>query len=192
LHLERLQGEAEAEFGFEAVAVHVLVAEPLPDRQSQLMAVVPATGDGPARLVERLEQRLGPGAVTCFYPQQSHIPEKAVRMRRAGAVVPDWSATQVEAIRPLLLLPRPEAVDVVAELPEGPPRQFRWRGVLHQVGASLGPERIAPEWWNQAQARERDYYLVEDQAGRRFWIYRDGLYGQGQTAPQWFLQGLFA
>ena len=24
----------------------------------------------------------------------------------------------------------------------------------------------------------RDYYLVEDAAGRRFWLYREGLYGR--------------
>ena len=51
--------------------------------------------------------------------------------------------------RPLLLLQRPEAADVVALVPDGPPRQFRWRGVLHQVAEAQGPERIAPEWWRR-------------------------------------------
>jgi protein ImuB len=193
LRLDRMGSVGEVEFGFEAAAVHVLVTEPLPDRQSRLaMGGKPVVDDGPARLVDRLEQRLGAGAVTRLHPQQSHIPERAVRRRPAWADIPDWSALLPDTIRPLLLLPHPELVDVVAEVPEGPPRQFRWRGVLHQVGGSQGPERIAPEWWNQTGTRERDYYLVEDLAGRRFWIYRDGLYGQSQTAPQWFLQGLFA
>jgi protein ImuB len=95
--------------------------------------------------------------------------------------------------RPLLLLPRREPTEVVALIPEGPPRQFRWRGVRHQVAHAQGPERIAPEWWRQSdgEAAERDYYTVEDSAGRRFWLYRAGLYGQGETPPQWFIHGVF-
>ena len=38
----------------------------------------------------------------------------------------------------------------------------------------------------------RDYYLVEDEAGRRFWLYREGLYGRETAAPRWFVHGLFA
>jgi protein ImuB len=55
-----------------------------------------------------------------------------------------------------------------------------------------GPERICGEWWrgNEAAAL-RDYYRVEDEAGRRFWLYRDGLYWP-KTAPRWFLHGFFA
>ena len=46
---------------------------------------------------------------------------------------------------------------------------------------SPGPERIAPEWWRQpSSARLRDYYQVEDQAGRRYWIYREGVIGDGR------------
>jgi protein ImuB len=95
------------------------------------------------------------------------------------------------APRPLLLLPQPEAIEVVALIPEGPPRQFRWRGVLHQVAATQGPERIAPEWWHRTGEVERDYYLAEDREGRRFWLYRAGLYGRGDAAPQWFMHGVF-
>jgi len=56
-----------------------------------------------------------------------------------------------------------------------------------------GPERIAPEWWRQASsARLRDYYRVEDNQGRRYWIYREGLAGDGRGgAPAWFIHGLF-
>jgi len=42
-----------------------------------------------------------------------------------------------------------------------------------------GPERLAVEWWRApAEMRHaaRDYYRLEDGAGRRFWLYRDGLY----------------
>lgn len=76
-------------------------------------------------------------------------------------------------------------------MPEGPPRQFRWRHVLYRVACAQGPERIAPEWWHQAaNAVERDYYTVEDDAGRRFWLYRAGRCGHGGAAPQWFVHGV--
>jgi protein ImuB len=84
----------------------------------------------------------------------------------------------------------------MALVPEGPPRQFRWRGTLHQVAEAQGPERIAPEWWRHTAGRTggrtRDYYVVEDTAGRRFWLYRAGLYGRGSdTPPAWFVHGVF-
>jgi protein ImuB len=97
--------------------------------------------------------------------------------------------------RPLFLLSRPEPTEVVALIPEGPPRQFRWRGVRHQIVHAEGPERIAPEWWRSspedAAAAERDYYTVEDCAGHRFWLYRAGRYDRGEAPPQWFIHGVF-
>ncbi len=94
----------------------------------------------------------------------------------------------------MALLPCAEPVDVVAGVPEGPPRLFRWRSAQFQVVRSEGPERIAPEWWRSedAQARSRDYYRVEDTDGRRFWLYRHGLYGRETSEPKWYLHGIFA
>ncbi|MHA6299441.1 Y-family DNA polymerase [Devosia sp. CAU 1758] len=37
----------------------------------------------------------------------------------------------------------------------------------------------------------RDYYVVEDQAGHRFWVFRLGLYG-GKIHPIWYLHGFFS
>jgi protein ImuB len=80
----------------------------------------------------------------------------------------------------------------LAPVPDDPPVQFRWRRVLHRVRAAEGPERIAPEWWlAEDDGREiRDYYRVENMEGRRFWLYRAGLYRVGE-APRWFMHGLF-
>ena len=38
----------------------------------------------------------------------------------------------------------------------------------------------------------RDYYLVEDADGRRFWLFREGLYGRETASARWFVHGLFA
>jgi protein ImuB len=41
--------------------------------------------------------------------------------------------------------------------------------------------------------RARDYYRVEDEAGRRYWLFRDGLYADGRGGPpDWHVHGLFA
>ncbi len=41
--------------------------------------------------------------------------------------------------------------------------------------------------------RARDYYRVEDTDGRRYWLFRQGLYGDGRGLhPDWFMHGLFA
>lgn len=78
-------------------------------------------------------------------------------------------------------------------MPDGPPLRFRWRRVLHEVARAEGPERIAPEWWRRGDdTLTRDYYRVEDVRGRRFWVYREGLYGRETSCPRWFLHGLFA
>ena len=63
-----------------------------------------------------------------------------------------------------------------------------------------GPERIADEWWQPAASgaglREggdaiRDYYRVEDEEGRRFWLFRAGLHGNDRP-PRWFVHGVFS
>ncbi len=102
--------------------------------------------------------------------------------------------------RPLRLIEPAEEIEALAMVPEGPPLRFRWRRGLYQVTRSEGPERIAPPWWigavdRPSDAKEgvtRDYFRVEDMEGRRFWLYREGLYERETARPRWYLQGLFA
>jgi protein ImuB len=126
--------------------------------------------------------------------------------RRAGVIAPEQKTEKTEKTRPLLLLPRAEPTEVTALVPDGPPRRFCWRGVTYEVTGAEGPERIAGEWWLNrpphlsAHSREserqhaltRDYYLVEDADGHRFWLFREGLYGRETTSARWFVHGLFA
>jgi protein ImuB len=93
--------------------------------------------------------------------------------------------------RPVVLFDRPEPVEAMAAVPDGPPVRFTWRRVARHVARAEGPERIAPEWWRGAPARTRDYYVIEDSAGRRYWLFREGLYGE-DARPAWFIHGLFA
>jgi protein ImuB len=93
--------------------------------------------------------------------------------------------------RPLRLFERPEPIEALAEVPDGPPLRFRWRRVLHEVAAIEGPERIAAPWWRRPGAPTRDYFRAEDALGRRFWLYREGLYGRETTQAKWFVHGVF-
>lgn len=94
--------------------------------------------------------------------------------------------------RPLRLFPRPEPIETVAAVPDGPPVRFRWRKLSYVVARAEGPERIAAEWWHGgAIGPTRDYFRVEDTDGRRFWLFREGLYVRETPAPRWYLHGLF-
>ena len=95
--------------------------------------------------------------------------------------------------RPLRLFERPEPVEAIASVPDGPPIRFRWRRLMHEVSAFEGPERIAPQWWKQeASTLTRDYFRIEDQNGTRFWLFREGLYATETARPKWYVHGLFA
>ena len=96
--------------------------------------------------------------------------------------------------RPTRLLDRPEPVETLALLPDNPPVHFTWRGVRRRVKRADGPERIFGEWARSDAEllAVRDYFLVEDDAGERFWLYRTGDGADPATGAQhWFLHGLF-
>ena len=96
--------------------------------------------------------------------------------------------------RPLRIFDPAEELRVLYAVPEGAPAQFRWRRVTFRTARYEGPERIAPEWWqDRPGTRLRDYYKVEVEGGQRFWLYREGVIYDGRGAePRWFLHGLFA
>ena len=194
-HLARLFGSQleriDPGFGIEVMTLAAAATEPLTALQLVLGpmgggGVGPGETDGElAGLVDRLEARLGPGSVFRQVPVASHLPERAVRRAPPLGAAPaaPWRRDQP---RPLRLLAHPEAIEAVALLPDQPPACFHWRRVLHRVVRAEGPERIAPEWWrdHSAAAAARDYFRVEDEDGRRYWLYR--------AAGRWFLHGLFA
>jgi protein ImuB len=194
LKLERITEMVDVDFGFEALGLAVMVAERMEPRQTDIDSVSDA--DDPERcaaLVDALRQRLGSRSVRQLKPVASHIPERAEIPFAATGEPPVWPEAEATRQRPLLLLPRAEPAEVMALVPDGPPQRFRWRGVMHGVAEAQGPERIASEWWHsRAPQPTRDYYLVEDEAGHRFWIYREGLYERETSSPRWFVHGLFA
>ena len=194
LRLERIVETIDAGFGFEAMGLTVTVVERMEPRQTELASTCDRDGaEHHAALVDSLRERLGSHRVRRLEPVASHLPERAETPCAPAGKPPVWPAPDRARPRPILLLPRAEPAEVIALVPEGPPKRFRWRGATHGVVRSQGPERIASEWWRHRTPQPtRDYYLVESDMGRRFWLYREGLYERETAAPRWFVHGLFA
>jgi protein ImuB len=186
--------DVDAGFGIEMVRLRASWVEPLALAQGDLDAAAERHGTNLAACIDRLTVRLGEGAVSRPVPFASHLPERAQRWQ--PPLVPEPSSQGELAFhhRPLKLLDKAEQIAVLYATPDGYPQRFRWRGGVHDVVRVEGPERIAPEWWRErGTARLRDYYRIEDQGGRRYWIYRAGLIGDGRGGlPDWYLHGLCA
>ncbi len=202
-HITRLLAEKldglDAGFGFDMVMLTAGQVSPLAPAQASTLARDPAQ-DTLARLVDRLTARLGAGAVGRPVHRPGHQPEDCQTVTAPYADTGGWHSLPPLAARPVRLLMRPEPVDVIADVPDGPPHRFRWRRVSHTVTHAEGPERISPDWWRAPgdETTPRDYYHVEDTAGRRFWLFRRGLYAArpglltaaSPHAPRWYLHGL--
>jgi protein ImuB len=194
LRLDRLSGAIDPGFGFETIRLNATAVERLRPCQSTLArSDDDAASDRAVSLIDALSQRFGRDSLTRLWPVASHIPERAVISRSDVENEPEWPPDEEAPSRPALLLREAEPADVIAVVPEGPPRRFRWRGRMHRVAHAQGPERIGAEWWRKQKPQPtRDYYIVEDEAGRRFWIFREGLYGRETNEPRWFVHGFFA
>jgi len=184
-------------FGVEVVTVHAAAVEPMAAAQERLDADAEATLDETlAPLIDRLVNRLGENRVWRADPYQSHVPERSV-VRVAPLDPPAATGWDPDRPRPVRLFRRPEAITALAKVPDDAPVSFTWRGRSHRVRRAEGPERIGQEWWragvgetDTGPGKVRDYYRVEDDAGGRFWIFRQGLFGGGE-APKWWIHGLF-
>jgi protein ImuB len=192
-------------FGFDLIRLSASRTEIVVQQQRDLDANV-HDNDELAALIDRIAARIGGKRVVVHLPQDTHIPERAVwaasaQTHLAAATQAVWPARAVgePPLRPLRLFERPERIQVIAEVPDGPPARFVWRRAAHAVVRTEGPERVAMEWWRAESVMTRDYFRVEDEEGLRFWLYRDGLYDReiaqaegNAVQPNWFMHGLFA
>lgn len=194
--LEALADPLDPGFGFDLVRLGVMRSEPLTPAQVSLDGRA-VEEEEVAALVDRLAVRLGRERVLRFLQRDTHDPDRASALVPAGGgPAPAPPLPPATLARPLTLFDPPQPVEALAEVPDGPPLRFRWRRVVHEVACAEGPERLAPEWWRRPEETPtRDYYRVENREGRRFWLFRAGLYGreaQGEAdPPRWFLHGLF-
>ncbi|WP_276500823.1 Y-family DNA polymerase [Terrimonas pollutisoli] len=142
-----------------------------------------------SELLDRLAGKIGTNRIHRYIPDEHYWPERSIKLASSldeKPIIP-W---KTDRPRPIQLLTKPEAIDVTAPIPDYPPMNFRYKGKLHKVIKSDGPERIEQEWWIQ-EGQHRDYYSVEDEEGRRYWLFRSGHYSAEKTY-QWFMHGFFA
>ena len=189
LLLDRLD-QVDPGFGVEAMTLAAALAEPLAWRQAS--SLQPDRRGDISALIDTLANRLGPGRLYRATPVESDIPERSVR--RIAALAPPTGASWPTYPRPSRLLLHPEPVDTIALLPDQPPVQFTWRGKARRIKRADGPERVFGEWWRDAAETSavRDYFVVEDGGGARFWLFRCG---DGEDAGtgnhRWYLHGFF-
>ncbi|SKB96921.1 protein ImuB [Parapedobacter luteus] len=142
-----------------------------------------------AELIDRLKGKEGTRAIYRYLPDEHYWPDRSIREASSIAEQPS-TAWNTDRPRPTRLLTRPEPIEVTAPIPDYPPMLFRHKGEVHAIKKADGPERIEREWWMDT-GEHRDYYDVEDDKGRRYWLFRAGHYDDGNSR-QWFLHGFFA
>src|SRR5262245_45722815 len=208
-------GELDPGFGVELMILAAPEVEAWTGTQDPLPETDAAAScgeDGTIDLADRLALRLGAENVVRLVPHDSHLPERVQTARSMGgpatqpAADNSWQRlASYEGARPTRLLQRPEPINVMAPIPDDPPRNFQWRQHTHRIVRAEGPERLADEWWRPRPDGSRppanitppyrDYYRVEDDDGGRFWLFRDGPYvraANGQPTARWFLHGFCA
>jgi protein ImuB len=141
-----------------------------------------------SQLLDRLSVKFGSDRIHRYLPDEHYLPEKAFKRTSSLEEKPtaEW---KVERPRPMHLLSSPEPIEVTAPVPDYPPMNFRYKGKLHKIIKADGPERMEQEWWI-ANGRHRDYYYVEDEEGKRYWLFRSGHYENEKH--RWFIHGFFA
>ncbi|WP_160194702.1 Y-family DNA polymerase [Devosia riboflavina] len=211
---QRLEVEYDPGFGIDMVRLAASSTDRLDAVQTGAFSIEEGTEDI-ARLNDRLSSRLGPLAVLRTEMVASRLPERAARLVPTQSGQADAPIVAPALQRPVKLLPIPEVVAIMAEVPHGLPASMVWRGESFRLVSGQGPERLSAEWWRKQErlnlvepdpqkpkpyepnlpefsptAGTRDYYVVEDQHGSRFWVFRQGLYGEGNR-PVWYLHGFF-
>lgn len=180
----------EPKEGIELFLLEATVVEDALAKQEDLWRIQSGLPDGAVLdLMDRFTNRLGTEAVQRFLPTEHYWPERSFKKAADLNEAPttNW---ELPKPRPLQILSPPELIEVTAPVPDYPPLNFRYRGQLHIVAKADGPERIEQEWWIQ-EGEHRDYYAVEDEEGKRYWIFRSGHYNETKS-PKWYLHGFFA
>lgn len=183
--LDRLYDRLTSRLGSLAVVRNVFVNSHIPERAARFEPVVARTPDDPEAVPDPMVARPlrlfpAPEPITVIAEVPDGPPLRMV-WRRVGykfvktsgpeRIEAEWQQTATKLDH---ILPPPTKKDEEKKPPNAPigpnPRDAL---------AAFDPERVL-----------RDYYVAEDDGGRRFWLFRQGVYGL-DTPPQWFVHGLF-
>ena len=180
----------EPDLGIELFTLDATKVEDLKSQQEKLWELHEGEDEiALSELLDRITGKMGENLIHRYVPDEHYWPERSFKV--AASLHEKASiAWKVERPRPIQLLKRPEPIEVTAPIPDYPPMLFRYKNKLHKIIKADGPERIEQEWWLQ-QGQHRDYYYVEDEEGKRYWLFRLGHYDVAKTY-QWFIHGFFA
>lgn len=191
--LDALADPLDPGFGFDAMRLAVPHAEPLVQGQVTL-DTRDHQDEGVSALIDRLAVRFGAHAIQSLEPCDAHLPEhtQCVVLGGSGRDPRAWPspAPGPSPARPLHLFDPAQPIEMAPLSSEDEPSRFRWRRVRHLIRKAQGPERIAAPWWSTAlPPPTRDYWRVEIDDGRRYWLFRQT---GGGADDRWFLHGVFA
>jgi len=178
----------EPDLGIELFVLEAPKVEDHVSSQEKLWEAISGLNDvSLAELLDRIAGKIGSESIKRFLPDEHYWPERSIKQASSleEQKTTEWALNRP---RPIQLLPSPETIVVTAPIPDYPPMNFRYKGKLHKVLKADGRERIEQEWWIQ-EGQHRDYYVVEDEEGCRYSLFRLGHYDENY---QWFIHGFFA
>jgi protein ImuB len=180
--------QIEPDLGIELFTLEASVVEDLLSTQDGLWAVSSKSESDIAELLDRVAGKTGTDSIRRYLPAEHYWPERSIKVTSSLSeqATTSW---RTDLPRPLHLLTKPEPIEVSVPIPDYPPLLFNYKGQLHTIQKADGPERIEQEWWTD-KSEYRDYYCLEDDQGRRYWVFRLGDYLTGD--PKWFIHGFFA
>lgn len=180
----------EPALGIELFILEAPKVEDASPVQEALWVGKPGLGDqGLTELLDRVAVKVGADCIHRYFPDEHYWPERSFKPAASFDEKPS-AAWRTDRRRPVQLLANPEPIEVTAPIPDYPPMLFIYKGVRHYIKKADGPERIEREWWLDG-GTHRDYYIVEDEHGQRYWLFRSGHYA-GPGSSQWFIHGFFA
>jgi protein ImuB len=210
--LTELVDRLENRFGAGTVKQIVAVESHIPERAARMMPVdfIPSPergGLGRGRFADNTKQTNDPHLTSPFQGEEKMWPSQDSRPLTllpspepiaALAPVPDDPPLSFTWRRVIHRVARAEGPERIEPEWWRARRAEKWEPVFGKSDApsnNRSRQREIEIALSAAQAlpdrrRTRDYYRVEDTQGRRFWIFREGLYGLHD--PRWFMHGLFA
>ncbi len=175
--------------GIELFTLEAQKVEDATPAQSQLWKCAGNLNDTAiSELLDRIEVKTGTGHIHRYLPAEHYWPERS--FKEAVSLDERANTSWRNSVRPLKVFKEPRQIEVTAPIPDYPPMMFRYKDTLHKVVKADGPERIEQEWWIE-DGKHRDYYVVEDEKGSRYWLFRSGHYDD-EKSYQWFIHGFFA
>ncbi len=200
--LSRLVDSLSGRLGRDAVLSVKLEEDPLPENA---FSVSPLAGNSAAsgKSVSSTSLRR-PKTTTSSKTFPRSSVRNSWRKHRDLSAAAVYQPSPSDAMRrPLSLLAEPIPLAVAFE--KGPfrrhvssprlPSRIHLDGVIHLIARDWGPERIETGWWKGPSIR-RDYYRIETDQGRWWWIFRN-LVSKAQASDTkscycWMLHGRFA